>query len=1391
MNFRSRIYQIGLVLSFVFSTSVHGALTKYTDEASYLAALAAYDSVHESFETGTWTSARWFISLSTVMNNGIDWAPIVDSGTGTSLTTYTSNPHEGAYEMFTQDGPSSHALPDGYTISAGFTLYAVGGWFRGTDAKLSFTLDGSQNVDFTGTEATVGATYKFLGFIETNGFNSLEIRTSDEIGNEANIFFSDDFNIGAQTGAFVDSDGDTVPDLVDNCPANANADQLDTDSDNQGDVCDTDDDGDTVLDVSDNCPLIANTDQANNDLDAAGDVCDTDDDNDGVLDTVDNCPFASNVDQADNDNDGTGDVCDADDDNDSVNDSVDNCPLVANADQANNDGDTAGDVCDTDDDNDSVLDIDDNCPLISNTDQADTDGDGIGDVCDPLTDSDQDGVGDSLDLCPGTPSGQSVDGNGCALSQLDSDSDGVNDAVDNCPANANADQLDTDSDGQGDVCDVDDDGDTVADGADNCPLISNTNQANNDGDSLGDVCDPDDDNDTISDATDNCPLVANNNQTDTDGDNVGDVCDADLAVIQFQSASLDVNESQTSLTIILTRTVNLAGGASVDYATIAGGSAAAGSDYTAINAATLSFADGESSKAFSLSLTPDSVYEGDESINLGLSNPQNSSLGINDTLVVTILEDDPVPPAGEFQFSGDSYSIVENAGSILITVTRAGGSYGPASVNYQTIDGSATATSDYSASSGTLSFLDGEISKTFSISILDDLVYEGDESIILNLTNAVGATLGAIDTSTVSIVENDPLPPAGSLQLSGAAYVIDENDLAAQIAITVTRTGGTFGAVSVDYLTTNDSATSGADYTTGSGTLSFPDGSTTGEIIVPIIDDLTYEGDESFFVSLHNVVGAAMGTISLATVTIRDDDPIPPSGSLQFTGNSYSLAESGVAAVINVTRVGGSSGSVSVDYTTSDASATAGSDYAASAGTLNFADGEISKSFTVQVLDDTDYEGDETVNLTLSNPVTAVLGAISNAVLTISDNDPVPVSGTLQFSMANYAVAENSGSANINVSRVGGSAGSVSVSYATSDATATASVDYSTRSGVLVFANGVSTQAITIPVLDDSLYEGNETINVSLSNPVGTVLSSPSNAVVTINDDDPLPAPGVISIASSTYTVSEAQANVALTIARAGGTAGQVDVNYTTSDGTASATTDYQFISGTTSFADGDGLDKTVVIPIVDDSVFEGDETFSVLLSGVSGGATLGSITQADVTIQDDEIAPSVGTIGFAVTAESVNEGSVGLTLLVTRTGGSYGEVDVDYELSSSSGTADPLNDFTMTSGTITFVDGDASNKSITLVINDDIAVENSETLQILLSNPTNGATIDINAGSVTVTIVDNDQQTNGGSSGDGGGGGGGSIGPLLMGLFLLIYFLANNSFRDRRNYSYKGDPLR
>jgi hypothetical protein len=330
-----------------------------------------------------------------------------------------------------------------------------------------------------------------LTFIAPDGAATLPVLVFTPIGSSSGTSYP---GLDLLSLNVIASDGDGIPNEEDNCPDDVNVDQLDTDADGEGDVCDLDADEDGVLNASDNCPLEANSDQADHDFDTFGDICDLDDDNDTVNDTKDNCPFDANPTQADRDGDGFGDVCDTDPDGDDIA-AGDNCPLVPNADQTDIDRDGTGDACDGDDDNDGVEDEEDNCPITSNPFQEDLDEDGIGNACDE--DIDGDGV-------------TNVPGN------------------DNCPTIKNSGQDNTDSDSQGDACDDDDDNDGIDDPVDNCALISNPDQADSNGDGIGDVCDGDIDGDTMKNVLDNCPVVPNTDQRDFDSDGQGDACDSDI-----------------------------------------------------------------------------------------------------------------------------------------------------------------------------------------------------------------------------------------------------------------------------------------------------------------------------------------------------------------------------------------------------------------------------------------------------------------------------------------------------------------------------------------------------------------------------------------------------------------------------------------------------------------------------------------------------------------------------------------------------------------------------------------------------------------------------------------------------------------------------------------------
>lgn len=243
-------------------------------------------------------------------------------------------------------------------------------------------------------------------------------------------------------------------------------------------------------------------------------------------------------------------------------------------------------------------------------------------------------------------------------------------------------------------------------------------------------------------------------------------------------------------------------------------------------------------------------------------------------------------------------------------------------------------------------------------------------------------------TGTIK-VEAATVETPGDLRFSTSSQ--SRFETAGSFTVLVQRTGGDDGAVSVDYATSNGSAVAGSDYTAATGTLNWADGDDdTKSFEVPILDDSLDEPNETVNVALSNPTGGAgLASPSNATLTIRDDDDnTPQNGQLGFVSPLFSAEETAGSLTVHVERSGGTDGAVGVDYGTSDGSATDGSDYTATSGTLTWNDGESgTKSFDIELLDDQDPENTETVTLMLSAPTGGATLGTSSATLEIGDDD--------------------------------------------------------------------------------------------------------------------------------------------------------------------------------------------------------------------------------------------------------------------------------------------------------------------------------------------------------------------------------------------------------------------
>ncbi len=368
-------------------------------------------------------------------------------------------------------------------------------------------------------------------------------------------------------------------------------------------------------------------------------------------------------------------------------------------------------------------------------------------------------------------------------------------------------------------------------------------------------------------------------------------------------------------------------------------------------------------------------------------------------------------------------------------------------------------------------------------------------SVSLDVTPMTTGTLWVTVTRYATRPYSAPITVQGNIiALDAAQYEVSENTGVVWVA--VNRTGNTNLAVSVAFATLAGTATAGADYLPTNGTLTFAAGQTAAAIAIPILQDYADEDFETLTLVLSNPSpDTIVGAFSNAVIRIEDDDG---AGQLGFAAGAFTVSEAAAAATITVRRCNGVAGAISVNYATADGTATADADYITASGTLNFAEGEVRCAFVVPLLGDPQDESDETVALLLRNPVGgATLQAPSNATLTILDDDH---GGTLALGAAGYVTSESAGSLRIWVIRSGGSDGTATVEYFTSNGTAVAGADYTAAAGMLSLGPGVLSNSFDIAIADDADGTTNETFSVRLRNASGAALAAPTSAVVTVLD---------------------------------------------------------------------------------------------------------------------------------------------------------------------------------------------------------------------------------------------------------------------------------------------------
>ncbi|MCL1466828.1 FG-GAP-like repeat-containing protein [Argonema galeatum] len=501
------------------------------------------------------------------------------------------------------------------------------------------------------------------------------------------------------------------------------------------------------------------------------------------------------------------------------------------------------------------------------------------------------------------------------------------------------------------------------------------------------------------------------------------------SLVNFGAASYSGTEGSSDTVVNIPVTLSATSGTDVTVPiVINNGSTAtegAGNDYT-LATTSVTFAAGATGAALTqnvaVTIKPDNIPENDEKLVLDFGTITAAAAGTTKQTTLTIAANDAV----DYAVSAGVANIPEaNSGTtpITFTVIRSGGIDAASKVDFA-IGGTATNNSDYNnisgtsgatSTTGTINFAAGEMQKTIAMNIVGDTAFEPEETVIVNLSNPVapGQTPTISTASATTTVNNDDTQPQpGTLQFSAANFSVPEGNSGGFVnatAVTVNRTGGSSGAVSVQArvnlnnpgTANNPGSPNPNDYNNNIFpiTVNFADGDTAAKtVIIPINGDTTVEPDETVNLELipgSVTGGATIGSQDRAILTISNDDN---AGILQFSAANFSVPEGNSGGFVNATavtvnRTGGSNGAVSAVVWANPNLGTANfSDFGNNSSIVNFADGDTAAKTVVLLINgDTVVEPDETMMWEFvpgSVRGGATIGSQNTTTLTIINDEP-------------------------------------------------------------------------------------------------------------------------------------------------------------------------------------------------------------------------------------------------------------------------------------------------------------------------------------------------------------------------------------------------------------------
>lgn len=447
----------------------------------------------------------------------------------------------------------------------------------------------------------------------------------------------------------------------------------------------------------------------------------------------------------------------------------------------------------------------------------------------------------------------------------------------------------------------------------------------------------------------------------------------------------------------------------------------------------------------------------------------------------------PPPPSGPtVSLTASTTSIAETGGTAALIASLSATASDTVTVVVST-SGTATSGSDYSLSTTTITIASGQTSGSVSAVSINDGVYEGNETFTASITSVTGggASSSATSQAAFTIVDDETQP---SVSMSASAVAIAENGGTATVVATLSNPS--FQNVTVGF-GFSGSATLNADYSASTNSIIITAGNTSGSISVTAINDAIYDPGETVIVGIDSVTNGTENGNQSVSITITDDEVAPV---VNLSASTTSISEN-LAASYVVARLDKFSALATTINFGFSGSATLNTDYSASSNSLIVAAGQTSGSISVTAIQDTTYEGNETILVGITSVTNGSSGATSSLSITLAEDDPVPPAVSLTTSLT--SIDENAGSAIVRALMSATHSATVTVTLGFAG-TATNTTDYTRTTDTIVMTSGQTSGSIGITSIQDVLSESNETIVVSIASITSGISSSSDTITITI-----------------------------------------------------------------------------------------------------------------------------------------------------------------------------------------------------------------------------------------------------------------------------------------------------